>query len=202
MSDADRPAADEALQIWEESPVILGENPEEFQALRRKLLDVMHPQDLLEEMWVADLAGQVWDVTRCKKMTAALVRTSGRDAVVKMLSTLFTNGVVGLFNGVQALADGYARKEPGAIAKIEEHFTKAGYDWGQIAAEAFATRMSEHQKLNQLLAKAEARRNQTLKAFERHRAGLGPQLRAVAEQFEAESVRAANDQSPAPKLAA
>lgn len=70
----------------------------------------------------------------------------------------------------------------GVEASVKEGELLNPDDWDE--GQAISSRGLEVQRVNQMLAKAEARRATTLKAIERHRDGLGATLRRVAQDFE------------------
>lgn len=194
MSSAERPTAGEALHTWESSPVIVGENPEEYQALRRRIADTLRPRDLFEEDWAEDLVYQIWEIRRYRKMIGSLV---------KIIEKLAWSSVCRTTGAYLVTVGDFDDEDPDADADpFTAEMMKIIGDKDLVAAEAFAMRKADIQTLSQMMARAEARRNRTLREIEHHREGLGKQLRAIADEFEGEKVGEHAVQSPAVKLAA
>jgi hypothetical protein len=174
----------------------------EYQALQGAMSDALQPNDVFERIWVVELASQVWETARYRKMMAFLVCTTERMALERVLTPIVPKHQFELESRAVQLSAECARKDKAAIEEVQQHLKAAGLTWDVVVAEAMAIRMSDYQRLNQMLAKTEARRNSTLKAIERHRTGLGEQLRAIADQFETTKVHEVPDQASARKLAA
>ena len=98
-------------------------------------------------------------------------------------------GQWGALWNAQELAAQYVQGNQGVVEEVDEMLRSAGHTSEDIWAEAWAARSTEIQRVMQMLAKAEARRNATLKAIERHRVGLGLQLRHAAAQFETAEIQ-------------
>jgi hypothetical protein len=179
-----------------------GENAGEYQALRRAMSNALQPKDVFERIWVVELASQVWEAARYRKMMASLVSTTERMALERVLTPIVPKQQFEFESRAVQLSAECVRKDKAAIEEVQQHLKTAGLTWDVVAAEAMAIRMSEFQRLNQMLAKTEARRNSTLKAIERHRTGLGEQLRAIADQFETTKVHEVPNQASPHKLAA
>lgn len=165
------------------------DDPADYAALRQRIAAVLNQDDLFEEFWADDLTRQLLESARYRRMLVGLLQASLQRALQRLLAPM-----VDLAEGVEELivqsveklpseklAQGYFAREALAMERVDEVLQRAGLDWDAVQAEAMAMRSSEFQRLNQLLAKAEARRAATLRAIERHREGLGPQLAAVAE---------------------
>ncbi len=137
-------------------------------------------------------------------MMAFLVRTKERKALERVILPLLPPNHFSLDIEAELLASHCIQKDKAAIDKVQKILEGAGLSWEAVSAEAMSLRMGEFQRLNQMLAKTEARRNSTLKAIERHRVGLGEQLRTIADQFETKKVHEVEiqDQTNTHRLAA
>lgn len=165
------------------NPVLLpGEDPQKYEALFDEIWATIDPADIFERFWVEDLTAQIWEAARYRRMMSKVL-VAGQ---VRVERAEYDRCVV--LGG---------RLPEGSEEEVVSQRVRANWDEG----EAISQRAGKLQPVSQMLAKAESRRNATLRALERHREGLGSELRRLAEAFEA-----AESQEPAaaeePKLAA
>ena len=74
-----------------------------------------------------------------------------------------------------------ARKDNGLKA-VEDLFASSGATMEMVTARTLAARLDEFERIERLMAAAEARRDIALNEVERHRSFLGPLLRKATEQ--------------------
>jgi hypothetical protein len=197
-----------------EFPLVPGEDPVKYRSLYNDIRSAINPKDIFEQIWVADLTNQIWETNRYRRLMAKFVASGEQVGLERILRRLI-HGSDGLtpisetilkdasfLNKSQALALEHAQGKKQASEEIRQILRNAGRDWSEVTTEAFAVRASEIQRVAQLLAKAESRRNATLKAVERHRTGLGPLLQQVADQFDAAASQDIANKATAPKLVA
>lgn len=197
-----------------ELPLVPGEDPVKYRSLYTDIRSTIDPKDIFEQFWVGDLTNQIWETYRYRRLMAKFVIAGEQAGLERILRRLIhgsdgpmpiaeTNPKNASFlSKSQALALEHAQGKKQATEEIRQILRNAGRDWSEVTTEAFALRASETQRVAQLLAKAESRRNATLKAVERHRNGLGPLLQRVADQFDAAASQDVANKATAPKLAA
>ena len=74
-----------------------------------------------------------------------------------------------------------ARKEYGLKA-VEDLFASSGATMEMVTARTLVARLDEFERIERLMASAEARRDSALHEIERHRSSLGPLLRKATEE--------------------
>jgi hypothetical protein len=211
-----KPAYD--LHPFAEPALLPSEDRQAYERLLNDIRGTIHPADIFERCWVTELAHQTCEISRFRRMTVQLLISGKQMALEKVLRHLIHGTDSGRpqaeLNGdkllqtpmctSERLAMQYMQRDPHAIDAVNEYLRQAALTWEIIEAEAAAMRSLELQRITQLLAKAESRRNATLKAIERHRAGLGAELQEAMAKFETDEldkVRAAKTEAT-PKLAA
>jgi hypothetical protein len=200
-------------------PLLASEDRQKYELLFTDVRATIDPQDMFEKIWVLELTHQIWEIFRFRRMSVELLIGGKQMALERVLRHLI-HGIDNKrpateFGGIdkairgdtpvcksERLAKEYMRGDRHAINEVNEALLEAGLTWDVIEAEAAAMRSIELQRITHLLAKAESRRNATLKAIERHRTGLGEQLRLAAEAFEASELEKLRAAGTAPKLAA
>ena len=68
--------------------------------------------------------------------------------------------------------------------EFEEMLKKAGFTMDEVMAEAFAAVIDPFERIDRLLASAEARRNNALREIDRHREALGAAVRRGVEEVQ------------------
>jgi hypothetical protein len=200
------------LNFFGVSAALPSEDRPMYERLFHDVEATIGPKDVFENQWVFDATHQIWEAFRFRRIAAQLLTSCKRLVIEDLLKPIIdaadANNPLGRphwsTDTPERLATRYIQGEEIAIQKVGQMLLGAGINPVMIEAEAFATRSLELQRITQLLAKAELRRNGTLKAIERHRTGLGAQLQETMAQLETDEVgkaRAAKA-GTAPKLAA
>ncbi len=204
--------ADEEDLSFLNEPLLPGEDGTKYQQLLNRISEAIKPKDVLEEFWVSDVANQVWETVRYRRIAVNLLNAVKQKALERVLHDLVhwedSFGVDALGSPFHVKSEYLAWKyvlkdnEDGSLDEVDRVLRKAGLDASAVVAEAAALRTNELKCVNQMLAKSEARRAATLRAMERHRTGLGVQLQALAQEFQQATLDAACDQPVPTKLAA
>jgi hypothetical protein len=111
------------------------------------------------------------------------------DAIDKVYDTLRTLSLQDILDGARdrrakELVKGYARRESDAVALIDELLTRAGKIFDDLVAEALVRDLGYVERIDQLTAIAESRRNASLREIDRRRPVLAETLRRSVQQIE------------------
>ena len=68
------------------------------------------------------------------------------------------------------------------MAKVDAALARAGMTMDEVTAEILARKLDEVERIDRMVAGAEARRNVALREIDRHRATLGAALRQAADE--------------------
>ena len=181
-----------------------------FERLFNDIWVTINPNDVFEEHWVFEATHQIWEAFRYRRHAAQLFTSCKRSVIENLVRPIIDAADAGNPLGrspwsddtPERLAVRYMQREKTAIVAVDQMLHKAGIDQAVIEAEAAAMRSLELSRIAQLLSRAESRRNATLKAIERHRTGLGTQLRKAVEKFETDELEKPQTAETARKLAA
>jgi hypothetical protein len=83
-----------------------------------------------------------------------------------------------------ALARRWAAREPTAVGDVNERLAAAGLGMDAVVARAFALNIRRFERIERLIAAAEARRAAALHELDRRRAALAQALRDAAQAAE------------------
>jgi hypothetical protein len=132
------------------------------------------PFDFLEEIWVNDVVNLVWETQRLRRLRAALLQS----AVPKCITATWPNaGEYG-----REIRRNWNSREPDAVAKVDAALAATGLTRDRVMAETLARKLDEVERIDRMVAGAEARRNIALREIDRHRATLGAALRQAADE--------------------
>ena len=147
-----------------------------YDELLARVSETLQPSDVLEHIWIRDIVDLAWDVFRLRRMKVDLVSAASWEGMAKVLEPLC--------EGHLAIARGWARRADWAMPRVEALFAAAEVTPGMLAAQTFAVRLGEIERVDRLLASAEARRNNALREIDLHRASFGLRLRHALQTVE------------------
>ena len=166
---------EESARFFGPPPLIAGEDQAQYEAMRDQISAAVGPLDFLEEIWVNDVVNLVWETLRLRRLKAAIFSRPTQSARP-------SNSVAdGETRHVRKLVINWASREPDAVAEVDEALAGAGLTIDEVMAEMFAVKIDEIERIDRMVAGAEARRNVALREIDRHRATLAAALRQAAD---------------------
>jgi hypothetical protein len=82
---------------------------------------------------------------------------------------------------ISELCDDWAKREPKAVQEVDRVLAKAGIDQQAIAAHTLLAELPTLEKIENMIARAEARRHAILREFDRRREVIEKRLGGIAE---------------------
>jgi hypothetical protein len=165
---------EESARFFGPPPLIAGEDQAQYEMMRDQISAAVRPLDFLEEIWVNDVVNLVWETQRLRRLRAALLLAAAPEGVDRILKASDP------FFGQNVAAD-WASRQPGAM-KIVDAALAASLTMDAVMAQTLALKIDEVERIDRMVASAEARRNIALREIDRHRATLGAALRHVADE--------------------
>src|ERR1700712_5138185 len=174
MSRAPQPTTEPVrLDCFGPAPLFDGEDSAGYDDLLARVSGAIKPADIIEEIWIRDIVGLSWEGLRLRRARAAVLASSRYFGVQNLLRPLCDMAEV--FN----LSDRWARREDEAVAKVDRTLAMAGLTMDAVMAQTLARQIDLVEKIERMIASAEARRNATLREMERRRSALAALLRAA-----------------------
>jgi hypothetical protein len=93
-------------------------------------------------------------------------------------------GVGGDYSEGEKLGNNWAAGNDSARTKVDVILNKAGLTIDEVTARTLESKLDSFERLDRLLASAEARRNNPLREIDRHRDALGGGVRRSIEEIE------------------
>ena len=183
------------------APVLLmGEDEAEYNRLLAQVAAAVGPTDVIEEFWVRDVVDLVWEALRLRRLKASLVLASARLGLERVLQPTLNRFEAGNLAGAW-----YARDET-ARQRVDEFLEQIGLTIDAVMAQTLSAKLDDIERIDRMLANAEARRHLVLREIDRHRAAVAARLRTATEAIEdaeySEPGQAGLDKGNAPAAAA
>jgi hypothetical protein len=182
LSDLPVPSASSqlaaSLDFLGRAPLIPGDNTAGYDTLLARISGAVRPGDLIEEVWVRDVADLVWEAGRLRRLKAALMTACANEGMQKLLAGLNVRG------NTFDLARRWAARELDAVGQTDAVLAAAGLSMDHVMAQTLRVRIGEIERIERLIASAEARRSAALRDIEHHRERFAASLRRAAQKAE------------------
>ena len=182
-------------------PVTVFEDAEHYERLLRRLVADVAPQDVIELVWVKDVADLTWDVMRLQRAKVVAIAVAQEEALnwlVEVTEAPDDTRARDMSGGVRTIVADYlsaplsaaassdpqASAELAAIAKAPIHLAlaKLGLSEREIGDAALVQAVGGVERLDRLILISSRRRDAVIRDLERRRADLAARLaRAVAQ---------------------
>jgi hypothetical protein len=149
----------------------------------RALYSGLEARDAIEDLLIRDVIDLSSEVLRRRRVKSSILKASTTHGVQEMLNDLGQGdgqhyGYTERLGRSWAGGDKSARREVARVLKMAE----LGTD--EVTAKTLESRLDSFERLDRLMASAEARRNNVLRELDRHREALGAVTRQAIEEIE------------------
>ncbi len=160
-------------------PVLLeGEDESAYDRLLAQVSDAVRPTDIIEEFWVRDVVDLVWEALRLRRLKAQLLNSSAAKGLDEILKPLVD------WSQRKVLVEGWYGRDPDAVKKVDDLLQKAGLTMDAVMAHTLSQKLDDVERIDRMLASAEARRHLVLREVDRHRAAVAERLRVASEDIQ------------------
>jgi hypothetical protein len=173
-----RPDRAEDPTLFGPPPLFDGEDTKIYDQLLTQVFTTVMPTDIFEEIWVRDVVDLTLEVFRLRRLTANLMKANAYKGLSETLAPLVGR------SQAETLAEGWAARKPDVVEEVNKTLTSAGLTTDSIMAQTLSLKVNDIERMQHMMALAEARRNATLREIDRHRQTLGQKLRRAAQQLE------------------
>jgi hypothetical protein len=168
----------EHLKLFGPPPLFEGEDTEIYDQLLTQVSTTIMPADIIEEIWVRDILDLTIEVLRLRRLIANLMRANAYKGLSETLAPLVGRPQA------ETLGEGWAARKSDVVEEVNKTLKAAGLSMDNILAQTFALKVNEIERIEHMMALAEARRNAALHEIDRHRQTLGQKLRRAAQQLD------------------
>ena len=161
------------------APLLPGEKQADYADVAVRVVRAAQPRDAIEEFLVRDVVDLTWEIFRLRRMKADYCGRPWAPGVRAVL------GSVGYpYPQAGARSEKLAAGDKSARQKVDSILTKAGLTIQEATAKTLDSKLDSFERLDRMLASAEARRNNALREIDRHRDTLGGRVRRSIEEIE------------------
>jgi hypothetical protein len=166
-------------------PALLkNESAQEFEKLLKELNLDIQPQTFTEQIYVDDIANLTWEILRWRRVKAGIVGNAFRPALENALRSLprdvKDNADIGI--AVDRLARAWFSTQA-AKDKVSASLKEVGLDEWAVEVEALRSRLNEIEKIDRLIASAEARRDKALRTVALYRESFSQKLQESSDRL-------------------
>ena len=168
-------------------PLIEGETTAEYDELLARVSATVNPADILEDIWVRDVVDLTWETWRYRRLKPALMEITAHKALSAVLEPRMG------WDERQALVADWTARAPEAIKSVDAILESLGLTMHSVMAQSLSIKLDDIERIDRMIALAEARRNAALREIEAHRENLSHKLRRAVQQVENGQFRAIED---------
>jgi hypothetical protein len=208
------------------SPVLQNENSAEYDELLSHLLGDLKPIDVVEAIWIRDVADLTWEVRRWRRMKICVVEAAMAAAMVYVLAAPSHRRLaeIGAIKNVENANFGplskeapisgtprtvtssdkrsrshtrFAKKLAADPTALNQFLAKIKLVDDTVITRAFLEELDHIERIDRLMMNAEGRRNAALREIDRRRSNFGRTMRAaVLADEEAGAIMIESDGTP------
>ena len=161
------------------APLLPGEKQADYADVAVRIVRAAKPRDAIEDFLVRDVVDLTWEIFRLRRVKAGILKSSAGSGVKRIL------GEIGYpWNQKDQLSGAFAAGDVDERKKVDAILKKAGLSIDDVTAQTLDSKLDSFERLDRLLASAEARRNNALREIDRHRDALGGGVRRSIEEIE------------------
>jgi hypothetical protein len=160
-----------------------GEAEADYLRIAGRIIAVAQPKDAIEEFLVRDVIDLTWEILRLRRLKAGLLRTASSSGISNVMDSLGYDERKG-YGAARTLGASWASGEKSAKDEVAATLKKAQLSVDDVMAEALDSRIETFERIDRMLASAEARRNNALRELDRHRASASAAVRQAIDDVQ------------------
>jgi len=115
---------------------------------------------------------------RLRRLKASLLKCSAVKGLEELLVPL--RG----YSEAKSLANAWCRREEDALNEVQDLLETSGLTMHSVMSQTLSKKMDDVERIDRMLASAEARRHIVLREVDRHRAAVAARLQTAAKDIE------------------
>jgi hypothetical protein len=153
-----------AKALFANTPVLITESKEDYEAIYKDIERRVRPQDIIEQFEASNVSWLVWDVLRYQRSKIAIINAGMRSALEQIFDQLL--------------------RDPGTdhYGQISEEAEELAWKWFRDPT-AIRNALAQIEPLDKLIASAEARLHQALRFIAEYRENLARRLSEAADRL-------------------
>lgn len=190
---ADAPASGELLPpipahldfLFDERPLLPGENADQYDALLRSIVQQVEPSDVIEAIWVKDIIDFIWEAKRLRRWRGQILVQARLKAAEDLIRPALRNADPFGDDGIggpsaDELAAGWVTNSEIEKKRVDAMFQERGLTAADVTAHGFLMNLPAIERIDRLASSVDQRRDTLLREIERKRASFAQQVRTAA----------------------
>jgi hypothetical protein len=165
------------------APLLPGEQEAEYATLIARIVAVARPRDAIEDLLTRDVIDLTWEVFRLRRVKAGILKASIHTGVESVMDGL-GHGQDQEYDYTRRLGQSWASGDKRSRKEVMAALSAAGLTIDEVTAKTVESKLDSFERLDRMLASAEARRNNALREIGRHREALGGAVRQAIEEVQ------------------
>jgi hypothetical protein len=132
---------------------------------------------------IRDVIDLSWEIARLRRFKTGILKASISDGVQKVLDNLGHGESEG-YGYIRELGQSWAAGDKSAQKEVARALNAAGLAIDEATAMTLECKLDSFERLDRMLASAEARLNNALREIDRHRDALGAAVRSSIDEAE------------------
>lgn len=159
-------------------PLFAGEDEIAYDQLLARVFAAVKPADVIEEIWIQDIADLSWEVVRLRRLKAELLTSSAHKGLRRVLNALLGD------QEAQNLTQQWAAQIPEALEEVKGILAGADMTMDVVMVQTLSVVIDQFERVDRMIMSAEMRRNAALREIDRHRSALAGTLRRATNDVE------------------
>jgi hypothetical protein len=160
-------------------PLLPGEKEAAYIAMAGRIVGTSRPRDAIEEFLIRDVIDLTWEGFRLRRIKAGILRASMSAGVGSVLTSVGHSHLER-----DTLAEKWVAGDESARKKVDAILAKAGLTIDEVTAKTLERKIDVFERIDRMLASAEARRNNALREIDRHREAADAAVRRAIDEVE------------------
>jgi hypothetical protein len=165
------------------APLLPGEEEADYAEVAVRLVSAAKPRDAIEEFLIRDAIDLTWEILRLRRAKVGILKASMNTGVERVLIAL-NHTPIQRFDNRQELSRRWMAGDKGARKEVEAVLRNALLSVNDVTAKTLEAKLDSFERLDRMLASAEARRNIALREIDRHRSTFGAAVRQAIDEAE------------------
>jgi predicted glycoside hydrolase/deacetylase ChbG (UPF0249 family) len=134
------------------------------------------PRDVVEEIWLRDILDLQWEVLRMRRLKSRILSSSSPSGLGSLLHRRAN------YRDVDALGQGGSQGNKESIKQVDRLLKQLGLSHDDVDAHSLLKTLDPLERIDRMIAQAEARRNNALREIEKSRETAARRMRAALSE--------------------
>lgn len=171
--------------LFSDRPLLPGDDPDQYEALLRSIVQQIRPVDVIEAIWVKDITNLIWEANRIRRWRRQILiqaqLQAAEDLIRPALQSTDPYGVsYDAASSPDSLAAGWVAGRKGPQIRVDDLLEKRGLTAENVTAHGFQLNLPSIERIDRMASLADQRRDALLREIERKRENFGLLAQKVA----------------------